>query len=58
VTGVCADTEEYGADYIDNLHLLGHAVVGWLPLSPGYVVAMRHWRPALLPRSAGRSHGL
>jgi hypothetical protein len=52
--GVCADTEEYGAAYVDNLHLLGHAVVGWLPLSLGYVVAMRHWRPALLPRWAGR----
>ncbi|MEO7846003.1 MAG: hypothetical protein ABIR82_11745 [Nocardioides sp.] len=36
IPGVCTRTREYGTDYADDVHLLGHAVVGWLPLSVGF----------------------
>ena len=36
IPGVCTRTPEYGIDYADDVHLLGHAVFGWLPLSVGF----------------------
>jgi len=33
ISGVCVATEESGVDYADRLHLLAHAVVGWVPLA-------------------------
>jgi hypothetical protein len=47
--GACVETEEHGVDYADHLHQLGHAVLGWLPMTVGYGLVLRKWRPALLP---------
>ncbi len=50
--GVCVETEEHGVDYADHLHQLGHAVLGWLPMTVGYWLVLRKWHAALLPWSA------
>ncbi|MGA8978713.1 MAG: hypothetical protein WB473_06290 [Pedococcus sp.] len=36
IPGVCTRTREFGTDYADDVHLLGHAVFGWLPLGLGF----------------------
>lgn len=46
---VCVATRD-GVDYADSVHALGHAVLGWAPLTLVYVWALRRARPDLLPR--------
>ena len=47
--GMCIRTEEHGVEYVDHLHLLGHAVFGWVPLTALAWWLVGRWRPELLP---------
>jgi hypothetical protein len=43
IEGVCVSTERFGIDYTDRLHLLAHALVGWVPLTIAmWWLARRH----------------
>ncbi len=43
--GICETNPEWGADVASWFHLLDHALVGALPLTVLYWLALRRWRP-------------
>lgn len=45
----------HGVDVKDRWHLLDHALVGALPMTVLYLLALRRWRPDLLPRDPPRA---
>lgn len=45
--GICESDPAWGADVEGRFHLIDHALVGALPLTVLYSLALRKWRPAI-----------
>ncbi|WP_156411364.1 hypothetical protein [Nocardioides sp. Soil805] len=50
VPTVCEADGQGGFDFPRTVHPLGHALLGWVPLTILYVWTLRRWWPAVLPR--------
>ncbi len=45
----CAYNPDWGTDVADRWHLLAHTLVGAIPFAALYWLALRKWRPDILP---------
>lgn len=50
VPQLCEPDGHGGHDYARTVHPFGHALLGWVPLTIVYVVALRRGWPAVVPR--------
>lgn len=54
VPSVCERSPEYGVDFTGDAHLLGHAVLGWVPAVLFLVWVLRRTMPQLVPGGRAR----
>lgn len=54
IPGVCEGTDVHGVDWDDDMHLLAHGLIGWVPSTALAWWLVSRWRPEVLPRIGSR----